>query len=65
MGVYWRYIPQARNTLAALAAACEVHGYELDVADGPRPDVTIYSLNSINERVYRDEIAGADCRGRV
>jgi len=61
MRVYWRYIPQARNTLAALAAACEVHGYELDVADGPRPDVTIYSLNSINERVYRDEIARADC----
>jgi len=60
MKVYWRHIPQANNSFAALAAACEVHGYEIDATDGPRPDVTIYSLNSINERLYRDEIAGAD-----
>ena len=61
MKVYWRQIPQASNTFAALTAACEVHGYVLEAADGPRPDVTIYSLNSINERLYRDEIAEADC----
>ena len=61
MNVNWRAIPQANNTLAVLSAACEVHGYHIEVTDRPRPDVTIYSLNSINERLYRDEIAGADC----
>lgn len=61
MRIYWRQISQANNSFATLAAACETHGYSLEAADGPRPDVTCYSLNSINERVYRDEIAGADC----
>ncbi len=61
MKVYWRQISQASNSFAALAAACEVHGYDIETADGPHPDVTLYSLNSINERLYRDEIAGADC----
>lgn len=61
MNVNWRAIPQANNTLAALFAACEGYGYHLEVTDGPHPDVTIYSINSINERIYRDEIAGADC----
>lgn len=61
MNVYWRYIASANNSFAVLAAACEAHGYSLEAAEGPRPDVTCYSLNSINERLYRDEIAGADC----
>ena len=61
MNVHWRYIASANNSFAALAAACEAHGYSLEAADGPLPDITCYSLNSINERLYRDEIAGADC----
>jgi B12-binding domain/radical SAM domain protein len=61
MKIYWREISSANNSFAVLAAACEVHGYNLTVAEEPRPDVTCYSLNSINERRYRDEIAGADC----
>jgi radical SAM superfamily enzyme YgiQ (UPF0313 family) len=61
MNVNWRAIPQANNTLAALSAACEGYGYHLEVTGEPHPDVTIYSINSINERMYRDEITGADC----
>ena len=61
MIVNWRAIPQANNSLAALSAACESDGYHLQITDEPLDDVTIYSLNSINERLYRDEIAGADC----
>jgi B12-binding domain/radical SAM domain protein len=61
MNVNWRAISQANNTLAVLSAACESSGYPFRVTDEPRSDVTVYSLNSINERLYRDEIAGADC----
>jgi len=61
MKIHWRQITSASNSFAALAAACETHGYSLETTDGPRSDVTCYSLNSINERAYRDEIAGADC----
>jgi len=61
MNVNWRAISQANNTLAVLSAACEGYGYHLEVTDEPRRDVTIYSTNSINEHVYRDEIAEADC----
>lgn len=61
MKVHWRHISSANNSFAVLAAACEVHGYNLEVAEEPRPDVTCYSLNSISERSYRDEIAEADC----
>ncbi|NLB01533.1 MAG: TIGR04013 family B12-binding domain/radical SAM domain-containing protein, partial [Methanomicrobiales archaeon] len=61
MKIHWRHITSASNSFAALAAACETHGYSLETADGPCSDITCYSLNSINERAYRDEIAGADC----
>ena len=61
MKFHWRHIASANNSFAALAAACEVHGYNLEVARRPRPDVTCYSLNSITGQGYRDEIAGADC----
>src|SRR5690554_1501243 len=61
MKVHWREISSASNSFAALAAACEVHGYHLEATKEPCPDVTCYSLNSITERSYRDEIAGADC----
>ncbi len=61
MNVNWRAISQANNSLAALSAACEDYGYHIEITDEPRTDVTIYSTNSINERLYRDEIAGADC----
>ena len=61
MNVNWRAIPQANNTLAVLSAACEGSGYHFEITDAPQRDVTVYSLNSINERFYRDEIAGADC----
>ncbi|PKL61753.1 MAG: TIGR04013 family B12-binding domain/radical SAM domain-containing protein [Methanomicrobiales archaeon HGW-Methanomicrobiales-2] len=61
MNVNWRAISPANNSLAVLSAACEGNGYHLEITDGPLPDITCYSLNSINERFYRDEIAGADC----
>ena len=61
MHINWREITSASNSFAALSAACEVHGYTLEAADGPRSEITCYSLNSINERLYRDEIAKADC----
>ncbi|KUK63636.1 MAG: Radical SAM domain protein [Methanoculleus marisnigri] len=61
MNVNWRAIPPANNSLAVLSAACEGNGYPLEITDEPLPDITCYSLNSINERFYRDEIAGADC----
>jgi B12-binding domain/radical SAM domain protein len=61
MKVNWRQIHAARNSYAALSAACEQEGFLLHQVDQPAPDVTCYSLNSLNERHYRDEIAGADC----
>ncbi len=61
MKIHWREISSASNSFAALSAACEVHGYHLEATKEPRPDVTCYSLNSISERIYRGEIAGADC----
>ena len=61
MNVSWRLIHAARNSYAALYAACETAGFTLQPADGPTQDVTCYSLNSISERQYRDEIATADC----
>lgn len=60
MKIYWREISSASNSFAALSAACEVHGYNLEAAREPHHDVTCYSLNSITERRYRDEIATAD-----
>lgn len=61
MRVWWRRINAANNSLAALSAACELHGHTLGVTDGPRRDVTCYSLNSVNEPFYREEIGSADC----
>ena len=61
MQVNWRWIHAARNSYAALYAACERDGFLLKTVDGPQSDVTCYSLNSINAEVYRPEIAAADC----
>ena len=60
MRVNWRQIQAARNSYAAIAAACELEGFSLKLVDHPKADVTCYSLNSLNEQFYRDEIAGAD-----
>ena len=61
MQANWRLIQAARNSHAALSAACELSGYSLKIVERPASDVTCYSLNSLNEPHYRDEIAGADC----
>ena len=61
MNVNWRQIHAARNSFAALSAACEQAGFSLHPVKNPVTDVTCYSLNSLNEQYYRDEIAGADC----
>jgi B12-binding domain/radical SAM domain protein len=61
MRVNWRQIHAARNSFVALSAACEQDGFSLHLVEIPTADVTCYSLNSLNEPFYRDEIAGADC----
>ncbi|MEI7857005.1 MAG: TIGR04013 family B12-binding domain/radical SAM domain-containing protein [Methanomicrobiales archaeon] len=61
MQVNWRQIHAARNSHAALTAACEQDGFSLRVVDQPASDVTCYSLNSLNESYYSEEISGADC----
>ena len=61
MQVNWREITPAQNTCATLSAACEVSGWQLRPVPAPDRDVTCYSLTSINEPAFRDEIAGADC----
>lgn len=61
MRVCWRRINAAKNTLAALYAACELHGFRLEVTEGPEQEVTCYSLNSFNEPLYRNEIRDAEC----
>ncbi|MDO9326875.1 MAG: TIGR04013 family B12-binding domain/radical SAM domain-containing protein [Methanoregula sp.] len=61
MQVNWRQIHAARNSYAALTAACGQDGFSLRVVDQPASDVTCYSLNSLNESYYRDEIAKAEC----
>jgi B12-binding domain/radical SAM domain protein len=60
MHVTWRLIHAARNSYAALSAACEQEGIILHPVDEPRRDITCYSLNSLNEPGYRNEIAGAE-----
>ena len=60
MQVNWRQIHAARNSYAALSAACELSGFSLHPVEHPRADVTCYSLNSLNEPHYRDEIEGAE-----
>jgi B12-binding domain/radical SAM domain protein len=57
MQVNWRQIHAARNSYAVLFAACGQEGFALKIVDRPEDDVTCYSLNSINESQYRDEIA--------
>jgi B12-binding domain/radical SAM domain protein len=61
MQVNWRLINAARNSYAALFAACELSGFRLNPAERPESEVTCYSLTSITEPLFRDEIAGADC----
>lgn len=61
MQVNWRLIHAARNSYAALSAACGQEGFGLHPVKRSEEDVTCYSLNSINVSEYRDEIAGAGC----
>jgi len=61
MQVNWREIPASRNSYSVLRAACETSGWHLHPVAYPEPDVTCYSLNSINHQQYRDEIEGTDC----
>jgi len=60
MQVNWRRITAAHNSYAILSAACERAGWSLRPVSSPERDITCYSLNSINESRYRDEIADAD-----
>ena len=60
MQVNWRRIHAARNSFAALSAACEQEGFILHQADKPAEDITCYSLNSINEPQYRREISSSE-----
>ena len=61
MKVNWRLIHSARNSYAALYAACEQSGFILHPVKKPAGEITCYSLNSINEPGLRDEITNADC----
>ncbi len=61
MQVNWREIKWAKNSFAVLYAACEKSGITLQPVNSPERDITCYSLNSVNERVFRDEILHADC----
>lgn len=61
MQVNWRQIHASRNSYSALLAACGRDGFSLDLVELPKNDVTCFSLNSLNEPYYRDEIAKADC----
>ncbi len=61
MDVCWRYIPAARNSYAALYAACEREGFILRPVDSPQGDVTCYSLNSLNFPRYLAEMEKAPC----
>jgi B12-binding domain/radical SAM domain protein len=57
----WRLIHAARNSYAVLYAACEQAGFGLEPVERPENDVTCYSVTSLNEPAYRDEIASAGC----
>jgi B12-binding domain/radical SAM domain protein len=59
MRVNWREINAARNSHACLFAACSLYGFTLRPVKVPEPDITCYSLNSLNEPVFRDEIREA------
>ena len=61
MKVNWRLVHSARNSYAALYAACEQSGFILSPVTEPAGEVTCYSLNSISEPAMRDEITHAGC----
>ena len=61
MRVNWRLINAARNSYAALFAASSLYGFDLRPVHSPDTDITCYSLNSLNEPSFRDEIRGAAC----
>jgi B12-binding domain/radical SAM domain protein len=61
MKVNWRYTNASRNSFAALYAACEKAGFILDPVKAPKPDITCYSINSINAGNLLEEIAKAGC----
>jgi B12-binding domain/radical SAM domain protein len=61
MRVNWRLINAARNSYAALFAACSLYGFNLRPVYSPLAEITCYSLNSLNEPSYRDEIREASC----
>jgi B12-binding domain/radical SAM domain protein len=61
MRVNWREISAARNSFASLFAACSLYGFTLRPVKAPGPDITCYSLNSLNEPHFRDEIREAHC----
>ncbi|MHC1626928.1 MAG: TIGR04013 family B12-binding domain/radical SAM domain-containing protein [Methanoculleaceae archaeon] len=61
MKVCWRSLKQAKNSYAALYAACELDGFILEETDRPRRDVTLYSLNSVTAPRLFEEIRGAEC----
>ena len=61
MRVNWRLINAARNSYAALFAACSLYGFNLHPVGEPESDITCYSLNSLNEPSYRAEIREATC----
>jgi B12-binding domain/radical SAM domain protein len=59
MRVNWRYINASRNSYSVLYAACEREGHILHPVKSPVADITCYSLNSLNETGFRDEIKSA------
>jgi B12-binding domain/radical SAM domain protein len=61
MRVNWRLINAARNSYAALFAACSLYGFNLRPVYSPEREITCYSLNSLNEPFYREEIRESTC----
>ncbi len=61
MNCVWRYIAAARNSYAALYAACEQYGYRLEPVNAPAAgdDIVCYSLNSLNYAAYTEEMQNA------
>ncbi|HVP94041.1 MAG TPA: TIGR04013 family B12-binding domain/radical SAM domain-containing protein [Methanoregulaceae archaeon] len=59
--ICWRRIGAARNSFAALSAACGRFNIHLQPVDTPSGDVTCYSLNSLNFMIYEKEIKNAEC----
>jgi B12-binding domain/radical SAM domain protein len=59
--ICWRRISAARNSFAALAAACELYDIHLRSVNAPTGDITCYSLNSVTFSRYEEEIKNAEC----